>query len=164
MENIETQKENQISYEEKQTPLQKVGAFLREGRLARSISIEELSSSLRIGKEQVEALENGQEDCLPEMVFIKAMVRRISDKLSLDTNFIIEELKGRDISIKNLYKKPYTKKTKQDYQKLAPLMIITSGLLGLLASIPVINLLNNSTPDPLPEVSISLDSTSQKVT
>ena len=74
------------------SPLKKVGEFLREARQGRNLSIEDLSSSIRIGKEQLIALEEGNESSLPEKVFIKAMVRRIAEKLNLDTSFIFEEL------------------------------------------------------------------------
>ena len=74
------------------SPLQKVGEFIREARQGRNLSIEDLSLSLRIGQEQLIALEEGDEKSLPEKVYIKAMVRRISEKLNLDTSFIFEEL------------------------------------------------------------------------
>tara|TARA_Y100001968_G_C19112162_1_gene597742 strand:- start:200 stop:658 length:459 start_codon:yes stop_codon:yes gene_type:complete len=138
LENIVTPSENELISEEAKTPLQKVGAFIKEGRKARSISIEDLSNSLRIGKEQLEALENGQEDFLPEKVFIKAMVRRISDKLGLDTDFIIKELEGRDVLINKLYERKNSADNKILYKNLIPLMIILSGLLGLISSIPTI--------------------------
>tara|TARA_Y100001968_G_scaffold90742_1_gene81643 strand:+ start:412 stop:900 length:489 start_codon:yes stop_codon:yes gene_type:complete len=162
LEHIENLSENQLDYEGKKTPLQKVGAFLREGRQARSISIEELSSSLRIGKEQLEALENGQEDFLPEEVFIKAMVRRISDKLGLETNFILQELKGREIKTKNLYDNKYIETQKSDLKPLIPWMIITSGVLGLFCSIPVINYFQNFISSPIQDSSMSLKIIDQK--
>ncbi len=76
----------------KKSALQKVGEFLREARQSRNLSVEDLSSSLRIGKEQLIALEEGDEKSLPERVFIRAMVRRIAEKLNLDTSFILQEL------------------------------------------------------------------------
>ena len=80
MENVDNLN-NRINYKENKTPLEKAGSFLKEARQGRNISIEELSGSLRIGKEQLIALENGQEDLLPEMVFVKAMIRRVSENL-----------------------------------------------------------------------------------
>ena len=47
---------------------------------------------MSLGKEQLIALESGDESALPEKVFIRAMVRRIAEKLNLDTSFILEEL------------------------------------------------------------------------
>tara|TARA_Y100001968_G_scaffold318789_1_gene349473 strand:+ start:321 stop:815 length:495 start_codon:yes stop_codon:yes gene_type:complete len=125
----------------KKSPLQKVGEFLREARQGRNLSVEDLSSSLRIGKEQLIALEEGDEKALPEKVFIRAMVRRIAEKLNLDTSFIFEELnekKKNEPQISPLIKKESLKKNK----KINPfIMVLFSGTLGLLTSIFVLNLI-----------------------
>ena len=68
--------------------LKRVGNFIKEARESRNQSIEELASDLKIGSHQLQAIEEGNEDHLPEKVFIKAMVRRISEKLKVDTDFI----------------------------------------------------------------------------
>ena len=117
------------------TSLQKVGEFLKEARQGRNLSIEDLSSTLRIGQEQLIALEAGDEKSLPEKVFIKAMVRRIAEKLNLDTSFILEELNGR--VIKSIEYKPVQKKnTSLKKSKLNPIiMIIIPGILGLTTSL-----------------------------
>ncbi len=117
------------------TSLQKVGEFLKEARQGRNLSIEDLSSSLRIGKEQLIALEAGDEKSLPEKVFIKAMVRRIAEKLNLDISFILEELNGR--IIKSIEYKPVQKKnTSLKNKKLNPIiMVIIPGILGLITSL-----------------------------
>ena len=122
---------------DKKSPLQKVGEFLREARQGRNLSVDDLSSSLRIGKEQLIALEEGDEESLPEKVFIRAMVRRIAEKLNLDTSFILDELNEKK---KNVTKPtPLIQKEKKNARKkrnLNPLvMVILSGLLGLFTSI-----------------------------
>ena len=73
--------------------LKRIGNFIQDARLSRNQSIEELASDLKIGTHQLEAIEEGNEEKLPEKVFVKAMVRRISQKLKLDTEFIMNELK-----------------------------------------------------------------------
>ena len=92
IEKSEEKKSDRTHVANKKPPLQTVGEFLREARQGRNLSIEDLSSLLRIGKEQLIALESGDESALPEKVFIRAMVRRIAEKLNLDTSFILEEL------------------------------------------------------------------------
>ena len=69
--------------------LKRIGNFIKEARLSRNQSIEELASDLKIGAHQLEAIEEGNEEKLPEKVFVKAMIRRISQKLKLDTEFIM---------------------------------------------------------------------------
>ncbi len=119
----------------KKSTLQTVGEFLREARQGRNLSVEDLSSSLRIGKEQLIALESGDESALPEKVFIRAMVRRIAEKLNLDTSFILEELNEK----KNNEPKPspvIKKKNTRKKRNLNPFsMVILSGALGLVTSI-----------------------------
>ena len=120
------------------TPLQKVGDFLREARQGRNLSIEDLSTSLRIGQEQLTALEEGDENSLPERVFIRAMVRRIAEKLNLDTSYILEELneKRKDES---RYSPVIKKESPNNKKNVNPFsMVILSGFLGLITSIMVL--------------------------
>ena len=135
MEQSEGIKSDNFSVANKKSPLQKVGEFLREARQSRNLSVEDLSSSLRIGKEQLIALEEGAEQSLPEKVFIRAMVRRIAEKLNLDTSFILDELNEK---IKK-FQEPnplIKKKIPRKRRNINPFgMIILSGTLGLFSSI-----------------------------
>ena len=63
--------------------LKRIGNFIKDARLSRNQSIEELASALKIGVHQLRAIEEGNEELLPEKIFIKAMVRRISESLKL---------------------------------------------------------------------------------
>ena len=125
----------------KKSALQSVGEFIKEARQGRNISVEDLSSSLRIGKEQLIALESGDENALPEKVFIRAMVRRIAEKLNLDTSFILDELnEKKKVEPKSnpVSKKKNTIKSRNFF----PLsMVILSGTLGLFASIALLKYL-----------------------
>ena len=138
MEQRESGKSDNSYIANKKSPLQKVGEFLREARQARSLSIEDLSSSLRIGKEQLISLEEGDEKSLPEKVFIRAMVRRIAEKLNLDTGFILEELNEKnkkEAKYNTLIKKETTKKNKSINLFT---IVLVSGALGLLTSFMVL--------------------------
>ena len=97
MEKSEGRKSGSSHVANKKSSLRTVGEFLREARQGRNLSVEDLSSSLRIGKEQLIALESGDESALPEKVFIRAMVRRIAEKLNLDTSFILDELNEKSV-------------------------------------------------------------------
>ena len=149
MEQRESGKSDNSYIANKKSPLQKVGEFLREARQARSLSIEDLSSSLRIGKEQLIALEEGDEKSLPEKVFIRAMVRRIAEKLNLDTGFILEELNEKnkkEAKYKTLIKKETTKKNKS----INPfIIVIISGALGLLTSFMVLKYIERAQKDSI---------------
>ena len=135
MEKTEERKSDSSHVANKKSALQTVGEFLREARQGRNLSVDDLSSSLRIGKEQLIALESGDESSLPEKVFIRAMVRRIAEKLNLDTSFILEELKEKK---KNLPKRTQViNKKNRNFNPI--IMVILSGGLGLFTSIMVLN-------------------------
>ena len=138
MEKSEEKKSDRNYVANKKTALQKVGEFLREARQGRNLTVEDLSSSIRIGKEQLIALEAGDERSLPEKVFIKAMVRRIAEKLKLDTSFILQELNEK----KNNEPKPtpvIKKKNTRQNKFFNPFsMVLFSGALGLVASTMVL--------------------------
>ena len=144
MEQSEGKKSDNYYIANKKFPLQKVGEFLREARQGRNLSLEDLSSSLRIGKEQLIALEEGDESSLPERVFIRAMVRRIAEKLNLDTSFILDELnenKKNETNYSPVIKKEIRRKNK-NYNPFS--MIILSGTLGLFASFMVLSIIERS--------------------
>ena len=138
MEKREERKSGSSHVANKKSALQNVGEFLREARQGRNLSVEDLSSLLRIGKEQLIALESGDESALPEKVFIRAMVRRIAEKLNLDTSFILEELnekKDNEPKPSPVIKKKNTRKNKNFNPFI---FIILSGALGLFTSIMLV--------------------------
>ena len=149
MEQSEVKNSDNAYIANKNSSLQKVGEFLREARQGRNLSLEDLSSSLRIGKEQLIALEEGDEKSLPEKVFIRAMIRRIAEKLNLDTSFILDELnekKKNDPKSNPLIKKEEKKKNKS----INPFgMVILSGILGLLTSIMVVKYIDSTQNDSI---------------
>ena len=120
--------------------LKSIGNFIKEARISRNQSIEELASDLKIGAHQLQAIEEGNEDLLPEKVFIKAMVRRISEKLKIDTEFIMSEFKTerKDVKIEEIVQevsvKAQKKRKVKDKSSLGGfIFILISGILGLLA-------------------------------
>jgi len=138
--------------------LKRIGNFIKEARLSRDQSIEELASDLKIGAHQLKAIEVGSEDKLPEKVFVKAMVRRISQKLKLDTEFIMNELKTerQEIKIDEIVEEVAKKTNKSRQSKdLSPvwfwIFILISGLLGLITSSLIFNLFSDSSQNQTPK-------------
>ena len=138
--------------------LKRIGNFIKEARLSREQSIEELASDLKIGSHQLKAIEEGNEEELPEKVFVKAMVRRISQKLKLDTEFIMDEFKTerKEVKIEEIVEEvaKKTNKTRQS-KDLSPvgflIFILISGLLGLIASSLIFNLFSDSSQNQAPK-------------
>ena len=138
--------------------LKRIGNFIKEARLSRDQSVEELASDLKIGAHQLKAIEEGNEEKLPEKVFVKAMVRRISQKLKLDTEFIMDEFKTerQEIKIEEIVQEVAKKTNKTKKSKdLSPLIfwifILISGFLGLIASSLIFNLVSDSSQNQTPK-------------
>jgi len=140
-----------------QSSLKRIGNFIKEARLSRDQSVEELASDLKIGSHQLKAIEEGNEEELPEKVFVKAMVRRISQKLKLDTEFLMDEFKTerKEVKIEEIVEEVSKKNYKSRQSKnLNPvgflIFILISGFLGLIASSLIFNLYSapsqNQTP------------------
>jgi cytoskeletal protein RodZ len=78
-----------------QSELQALGAELRRAREARNLSQQALAERLRLGQEQLRALEDGDTRRLPELVFVIAQLRRVAGALELDLDDKLAELRGR---------------------------------------------------------------------
>ena len=140
------------------SPLKSIGNFIKEARISRNQSIEELASDLKIGAHQLQAIEEGNEDLLPEKVFIKAMVRRISEKLKIDTEFIMSEFKTerKEVKIEEIVQevsvKAQKKRKVKDKSSLGGfIFILISGILGLLASSLIFNIFSDSFEEKTPK-------------
>ena len=138
--------------------LKRIGNFIKEARLSRDQSVEELASDLKIGAHQLKAIEEGNEEKLPEKVFVKAMVRRISQKLKLDTEFIMNEFKTEreEIKIEEIVEEVAKKTNKTRPSKaLSPvgfaIFIFISGFLGLIASSLIFNFFSESFQNQTPK-------------
>ena len=138
--------------------LKRIGNFIKEARVSRNKSIEELASDLKIGSHQLQAIEEGNEDHLPEKVFIKAMVRRISEKLKVDTDFIMSEFKTerKEVNIEEIVQEVSTKakndrNLKNQNSMEVIIFILISGILGLLASSLIFNIFSESFQNQVPK-------------
>ena len=159
MKEIKSNPEDNIKKE--QSSLKRIGNFIKEARLSREQSVDELAHDLKIGSHQLKAIEEGNEEQLPEKVFIKAMVRRISDKLKLDTEFIMNEFKieRKEINIKEIVEEVSEKNRKSSQSKNLNrggfiIFVLISGFLGLIASSLIFNLLSGSFQNETPKQEI----------
>ena len=142
----------------KNSSLKRIGNFIKEARISRNQSVEELASDLKMGTHQLQAIEEGNEDLLPEKVFIKAMVRRISEKLKIDTEFIMTEFKTerKEVKIEEIVQEVSVKaKKKREAKNKSSLgvfvFIFISGILGLLSSFLIFNIFSDSFEDKTPK-------------
>ena len=138
--------------------LKRIGNFIKEARISRNQSVEELASDLKIGAHQLQAIEEGNEDLLPEKVFIKAMVRRISEKLKIDTDFIISEFKTerKEVKVEEIIQEVSSKSKQNSSIKSRNsigviVFILISGISGLIASSLIFNIFSNLFQNQIPK-------------
>ena len=85
-----------------------LAAALTQARLGAGLSVAELAKRLNMGGEQLEALESGDLDRLPEQVFVIAQARRIAQNLGVMIDGEIQALRQsgslntRPIELQNL--------------------------------------------------------------
>ena len=156
MKEIKSNQEDNTKRE--QSSLKRIGNFIKEARLSRDKSVEELASDLKIGSHQLKAIEEGNEEELPEQVFVKAMVRRISQKLKLDTEFLMDEFKTerKEVNIEEIVEEVSKNNHKSRQSKNLSrggflIFILISGFLGLIASSLIFNLFSDSSQNQTPK-------------
>ena len=154
----EIKSNNSVNNPKNNSSLKRIGNFIKEARVSRNKSIEELASDLKIGSHQLQAIEEGNEDHLPEKVFIKAMVRRISEKLKVDTDFIMREFKTerKEVNIEEIVQEASIKakndrNLKNQNSMEVIIFILISGILGLLASSLIFNIFSESFQNQVPK-------------
>lgn len=73
--------------------METVGARLREARLARGMSIDDIAHVTKIPKASVTALEGWELHKLPAMVFVRGFIRAYASAVGLDGNALVRELR-----------------------------------------------------------------------
>lgn len=74
--------------------VQSVGHMLRNARLARKMSIEDVSRQLRLSVQQIEAIEKEDYEKLPGRTFLRGFVRNYANLVQLDPIPILQLLPG----------------------------------------------------------------------
>jgi cytoskeletal protein RodZ len=101
--------------------LVQLGEKLGQARRHQGLSLEELADRLRLGSEQLTALEAGDHTHLPEAVFVVAQAKRVAGALGIDVSQQISDLqgsrlmraKGRPAPVTPLQRRPATAPTRQ---------------------------------------------------
>ena len=115
----------------KDADLVKVGRQLAEQRAAAGLTQEQLASQMHLGVEQLAALERGDHEQLPEPVFIKAMVRRLSSHLGLNADAMVQTL-GPLTTAKSAPRATSRSVAPQKQSKINPVPLLAlAGLAGL---------------------------------
>ena len=126
--------------------LKKIGNFIKEARLSKNQSVNELASNLKISEQQLRAIEEGRDDLLPEKVYVKAMIKKISEKLKIDINDMMNEFNHQkeQIKIEEIVEEPQKKiKKNNSLTFIFVFNIFISGLIGFIASSYLYSFLSN---------------------
>ncbi|MFL0774378.1 MAG: RodZ domain-containing protein, partial [Prochlorococcus sp.] len=84
---------------------------------------------------QLTAIENGDDHLLPEPVYIKAMVRRVADRLHLDANALVKQLPASDSGSSTLISAPPQPSEPLNNQLIKGFVVV-AALLGITAQSP----------------------------
>jgi len=120
----------------------RIGSSIKEARIGRNQSVSELASNLKISEQQLKAIEEGRVDLLPERVFVKAMVKKISENLNLDIKDLMADFYNQNDQnkiqeiVEEVKKDPVTKKT---ITISFMFNIFLSGVVGFVASSLIFN-------------------------
>ena len=126
--------------------LTKIGNLIKETRISKNQSVNDLASNLKISEQQLQAIEEGRYDLLPERVFVKAMIKKIYEKLQLDTQDLIVEFsnpnepKKVEEIVEEINKKS---KTINNFNLTFLFNIFICGVIGFTASNYIFNLIFN---------------------
>lgn len=75
---------------EQMQQLKEVGTYLRQQRLEKSISIEEIAAQTFISVRILKAVEEGESEDLPQAVFIQGFIRRYAKALGIDSETVAQ--------------------------------------------------------------------------
>ncbi len=131
----------------KDMSLKKIGNIIKEARESKNQSVNELASNLKISAQQLKAIEDGRDDLLPEKVFVKAMIKKISEKLKLDINDLMNDFNHQKekIKIEEIVEDvPKKVKIKNSFSFIFVFNIFISGLIGLIASSYIYSFFSNT--------------------
>ncbi len=103
------------NYSDFQLTLNSVGPIIKKAREEKNISLDSLAESLKINRGYLQSIENGSYESLPEIIYVKAMIRRISEKLSIDIDlrqFSSQGIKSKKIDLQKEKKEKVAKEEK----------------------------------------------------
>ena len=89
-----------------------IGLAIKKAREEQNISIVFLSEALKINEDYLMAIEKGDKSSLPELVYVKAMLKKIFERLNIETvdsEDLVTSREKENIPRKEIKKKPLLK-------------------------------------------------------
>ncbi len=132
MESIKSQEKS--NNQKHNDALARIGKLIKEARIEGNQTLNELASNVKISAHQLKAIEDGRIDLLPEKIFVRAMIKKISEKIEIDSQLILKEFETYDEETKI---KEYVEEVSKVSNKSPLFLLLTiffSGMVGLITS------------------------------
>ena len=105
-----------------------IGLAIKKAREEQNISIVFLSEALKINEDYLMAIENGDKSSLPELVYVKAMLRKIFERLNIET--VDTKIKHSSKEKGNILKNESKKATGKSFYLMISLLSLVAIILG----------------------------------
>ena len=79
--------------------IKEIGSYLSSQRLKKSISLEKIVSDTLIRREILEAMEMGEIERLPELVYLQGFIRRYADAIEVDGESLVKKLNSTNNTV-----------------------------------------------------------------
>ena len=105
-----------------------IGLAIKKAREEQNISIVFLSEALKINEDYLMAIEKGDKSSLPELVYVKAMLRKIFERLNIEiVNTELDHSSKEKVSISNNESKRISRKS---FYLIISLLSLSAIILG----------------------------------
>ena len=105
-----------------------IGLAIKKAREEQNISIVFLSEALKINEDYLIAIEKGDKSSLPELVYVKAMLRKIFERLNIEiVNTELDHSSKEKVSIPNNESREITRKS---FYLMISLLSLSAIILG----------------------------------
>jgi len=116
--------------------MENIGEILKNKRLEKGLTLEDVSNLTKIRKKYLEALESGNYNDIPEKVYVKSFLKIYSDFLGLDRAYIVKRYEDLNSSnenaaiMPNLYV-PLNNQVSKHKRRNNLLIYIIAGIIGI---------------------------------
>jgi cytoskeletal protein RodZ len=150
------EKQVKLSDEVQEQEFKDIGEHLRQARLAKSITIDDIAINTRIRPDFLQALEEGRASELPEAVFIQGFIRRYCDEIGIESTPITSKFGDLFLTVEKYDENTNIEKKSNIYIPLAVPYI----LLLVAASFGLFYILNpRRSPEPVAQKASSTTAT-----
>jgi cytoskeleton protein RodZ len=130
-----------------------IGNTLREARVRRNLTLQQVEEDIKIRVKYVQAMENEDWDLMPGVTYVKGFLRTYSTYLGLDPDVIIGEFRSRGMVPSQEHHEPFSGSSvigkPRSHRGRNTVVIVAILCLIALAAIYVVGLLNgDTTPEP----------------